>query len=124
VRCPAGPALSLATPSLDSISRMAPTVYQQGVDAYETGSYEAAASLFSHARLALRLPLLTLRSPRGSSQAIHLDPSQVKAFYARSKAYEKLGRLRDALTDAKEVVSRLPNSYKVRLGGEREVVPS
>ncbi|KAL8283830.1 hypothetical protein RQP46_005262 [Phenoliferia psychrophenolica] len=46
------------------------------------------------------------------SQAITIDPTRAATYHARAKTFEKLGRIRDALTDAREVVVLRPTSYE------------
>ena len=47
-------------------------------------------------------------------QAIEQDPTQAKYFDARCAAYDKLGRIKPALLDARQVIRLAPQSHKVR----------
>lgn len=73
---------------------MAAQAYRDGVAAYRIASYETAVLLFG--------------------QAITLEPTLVKAYDARAGACEKLGQLKRALADSRQVVTLLPDSFKVR----------
>ncbi|GAA5911203.1 uncharacterized protein JCM6883_001937 [Sporobolomyces salmoneus] len=66
--------------------------YSQGLQAYRAASYETAVELFT--------------------QAIQIDPKNPKLYDARASAYDKLGKLQEALIDAREVIKLLPTSHK------------
>jgi hypothetical protein len=93
----------------------AASLYSSGIAAFRATSFETAIDLFTkvrrHRRSACLRPLLyaTLHS-----QAIALDASQAKFYDARASAFDKLGRLKDALVDVRQVVRLAPDSHKVR----------
>ncbi|ORY92837.1 Proteophosphoglycan 5 [Leucosporidium creatinivorum] len=71
---------------------MAAALYSSGVAAFRATSFETAIDLFT--------------------QAIALDEAQAKFYDARANAFEKVGRLKDALGDARMVVKLAPTSHK------------
>ncbi|SCV67686.1 BQ2448_5297 [Microbotryum intermedium] len=66
--------------------------FRYGAEAYLAGSYEASIELFT--------------------AAIAQDENSPKLYDARAKAFDKAGRPRDALKDAKRVIELLPESTR------------
>ncbi len=101
--------------------------YRQGLTALDSLSHDSAVDWFSRVRRTRRGRLSEAELGVGMArraqdqadqvlplQAIELDNDHLKAYTARAKAHEALGQLRNALTDAREVVRLSPQSHKVR----------
>lgn len=103
---------------------MSTASFTAGVAAYRATSYEAALDLFSEVgsdcqgRVCVSVTCTRTRSSqhrsRASGQAIAQDSQQPRYFDARANTYEKLGRIKDALLDARQVIKLAPTSYKVK----------
>lgn len=88
----------------------AASLFEAGRLSFRASSFETAIGLFTQVRTLLCTPQHDLTLFR--LQAIELSPA-ANYYDARASAYEKMGDLKSALLDAREVVRLLPGSYKV-----------
>ena len=82
--------------------------FAAAVAAFKAQDYDEALRLLTSVRARRRSTVLT------RAQALSDSPSNVKVLDTRAATFEKLGRPKDALRDARQICTLRPNEPRVR----------